>query len=52
MLLTEDQKFFLPILRETGWLRVSQVLPLLRIREPGKQAHQAAAMLRVLSDVL
>ena len=48
MLLTEDQKFFLPILRETGCLRVSQVLPLLRIREPGKQAHQAAAMLRGL----
>ena len=40
MLLTEDQKFFLPILRETGWLRVNQVLPLLRIREPDWYQHR------------
>lgn len=48
MLLTEDQKFFLPILRELGCLRLSQVLPLLRVRDPAKKVHQAQAMLRGL----
>ena len=48
MLLTGDQKFFLSILRELGWLRLSQVLPLLRVHDPAKTAHQAQGVLRGL----
>lgn len=48
MNLTEDQRYFLTILRETGFVRPDQVLPLLRINEPGKEADHAGAMLRRL----
>lgn len=48
MYLTDDQQFFLSILRETGCVRRDQVLPLLRLYERGKQPHQADAMLRQL----
>lgn len=45
MNLSEDQRYFLSILRETGFLRPDQVLPLLRINEPGKEPGHAEAML-------
>lgn len=48
MRLEEDQNFFMTILRETGFVRMDQVLPLLRMREPWKEPHQAEAMLRRL----
>ena len=48
MNLTEDQRYFLSILRETGFVRPDQVLPLLRINEPGKEADHAGALLRRL----
>jgi hypothetical protein len=48
MYLTEDQRFFLSILRESGCVRADQVLPLLRIKERYKEQYQADAMLRNL----
>lgn len=48
MNLTEDQRYFLTILRETGFVRPDQVLPLLRINEPGKEPDHAGALLRRL----
>lgn len=45
MNLTEDQRYFLSILRETGFIRLDQVLPLLRINEPQKEISHAGAML-------
>ena len=46
--LTEDQRYFMGILEETGFVRTSQVLPLLRINEPQKELNHAEAMLRRL----
>ena len=48
MNLTEDQRYFLSILRETGFIRLDQVLPLLRINEPRKEPSHTEAMLRRL----
>ena len=48
MNLTEDQRYFLSILRKTGFVRLDQVLPLLRINEPDKESDHAEAMLRRL----
>lgn len=48
MNLTGDQRYFLTILGQTGFVRPDQVLPLLRINEPGKEPGQAEAMLRHL----
>ena len=48
MLLTEDQKFFLTILRETSCVRADHVLPLLHLQFPDKTQYQADAMLRTL----
>ena len=48
MRLEGDQSFFMTILRETGFIRADQVLPLLRTQEPWKEPHQAEAMLRRL----
>ena len=48
MNLTEDQQYFLSILRETGFIRLDQVLPLLRINEPQKEIIHAGALLRRL----
>ena len=46
--LFEDQKFFLSILQETGFIRTSQVLPLLRLFDPRKTPRQAEALLHQL----
>ena len=48
MNLTEDQRYLLSILRETGFIRLDQVLPLLRINEPRKEPSHAEAMPRRL----
>lgn len=48
MNLTGDQQYFMDILRETGFVRADQVLPLLRIYEPRKERNHAEAMLRRL----
>lgn len=48
MTLTGDQQYFMDILRETGFVRIDQVLPLLRIYEPHKELNHAEAMLRRL----
>lgn len=48
MLLTEDQKFFLTILRETSCVRADHVFPLLHLQFPDKTQYQADAMLRTL----
>lgn len=48
MNLTGDQRYFLTILGQTGFVRPDQVLPLLRINEPGKESGHAEAMLRRL----
>ena len=48
MSLSEDQRYFMSILRETGFIRLDQVLPLLRINEPQKEPGHAGAMLRRL----
>ncbi len=53
MNLTGDQRYFLTILGQTGFVRPDQVLPLLRINEPGKEPGHAEAMLhrlRILVD--
>ena len=40
MLLTKDQRFLLGVLRETGWMRRDQLLPLMRLYDPAKvQSH-------------
>ena len=49
MTLTEEQRFFLSILRETGFIRGDQVLPLLRLYAPKKTAEQAEGLLRRLA---
>lgn len=46
--LTEDQRYFMSILRETGFVCPDQVLPLIRILAPQKEASHAEAMLRRL----
>ncbi len=48
MNLTGDQQYFMDILRETGFVRMDQVLPLLRVYDPSKRPNQAEAMLRRL----
>lgn len=48
MLLTKDQRFLLSILRETGYMRRSQVLSLMRLYDPAKAAHHCDAILRHL----
>lgn len=48
MNLAEDQRYFMSILRETGFVRPDQVLPLLRLHEPRKAPAHAAALLRRL----
>lgn len=48
MLLTKDQRFFLDILRETGYMRRDQVLPLMRLHDPTKGVPQCDAILRHL----
>lgn len=48
MNLSEDQRYFMSILRETGFIRLDQALPLLRINEPQKEPGQAGGMLRQL----
>ncbi len=48
MLLTHDQRFFTAILRETGAMRQSQVLTLMRLYDPGKGQVHCDAMLRHL----
>lgn len=48
MLLTRDQQFFLSILRETGYMRRDQVLPLLRLHDPAKEERHCEAILRHL----
>ena len=49
MTLTEEQSGFLSILRETGFIRRDQVLPLLRLHTPKKTAEQAEGLLRRLA---
>lgn len=49
MTLTEEQSGFLSILRETGFVRRDQVLPLLRLHTPKKTAEQAEGLLRRLA---
>ncbi len=46
--LTVDQRYFMSILRESGFIRPDQVLPLLRINEPQKELSHAEALLRRL----
>lgn len=46
--LAGDQRYFMSILRETGFIRLDQVLPLLKILEPQKEPAHAEAMLRRL----
>lgn len=48
MLLTKDQRFLLSILRETGYMRRAQVLPLMRLYDPSKQEPHCEAILRHL----
>lgn len=48
MFLTKDQKYLLSILRETGDMRLDQVLPLMRLYDPQKQASHCEAILRHL----
>ena len=49
MTLTEEQRGFLSILREAGFIRRDQVLPLLRLHTPKKTAEQAEGLLRRLA---
>ena len=48
MLLTKDQQFLLGVLRETGWMRRDQVLPLMRLYDPTKVQSHCEAILRYL----
>lgn len=48
MNLTEDQRYFMSILQEAGFIRPDQVLPLLRLHEPQKTSAHAEALLRRL----
>ena len=48
MLLTKDQQFLLGVLRETGWMRQDQVLPLMRLYDPTKVQSHCEAILRHL----
>ena len=49
MTLTEEQSGFLSMLRETGFIRRDQVLPLRRLHTPKKTAEQAEGLLRRLA---
>ena len=48
MLLTKDQRFLLGVLRETGWMRRDQLLPLMRLYDPAKVQSHCEAILRHL----
>lgn len=48
MLLTNDQRYLLSILRETGYMRRTQVLPLMRLYDPSKEERHCEAILRHL----
>ena len=48
MLLTNDQRFLLGILREVRYMRLDQILPLMRLHDPSKTKPQCEAMLRYL----
>ena len=48
MLLTSDQQFLLSILREVRYMRLDQILPLMRLYDPSKAKHHCEAMLRYL----
>lgn len=48
MLLTKDHQYLLSILRETGDMRLDQVLPLMRLRDAQKRASQCEGILRHL----
>lgn len=48
MFLTKDQQFLLGVLRETGWMRQDQVLPLMRLYDPAKVQSHCEAILRHL----
>lgn len=48
MLLTKDQQFLLGVLRETGWMRRDQVLPLMRLYDHTKAPAHCEAILRHL----
>ena len=48
MLLTNDQRFLLDILREVRYMRLDQILPLMRLRDPAKAKSHCEAILRYL----
>ena len=48
MLLTHDQRFLLSALRETGYMRRDQILPLMRLYDPIKEERHCEAILRHL----
>lgn len=48
MLLTNDQRYLLSILRETGYMRRTQILPLMRLYNPAKAEPHCEAILRHL----
>lgn len=48
MLLTNDQRFLLDILREVRCMRLDQILPLMRLRDPSKAKSHCEAILRYL----
>lgn len=48
MLLTKDQIFLLSILRQTGFMRTDQVLPLMRLYDSAKAQYHCDAILRHL----
>ena len=48
MLLTKDQQYLLGVLRETGWMRRDQVLPLMRLYDSAKEQSHCEAILRLL----
>lgn len=44
MLLTNDQRFLLDILREVRYMRLDQILPLMRLRDPAKAKSHCEAI--------
>lgn len=46
--LENDQQYFMSILQETGFIRLDQVLPLMKIFSPEKESAHVGAMLRFL----
>lgn len=48
MLLANDQRFLLGILREVRYMRLDQILPLMRLHDPSKAKSHCEAMLRYL----